>query len=276
MWEAAERSGLSKEQCIARQDRELASCAAIWQSALLLPDQHDLVQSTLIEIGRWRAIDDLATIRIRCEEALRVLKLDWEHTVHSGNAAEVERYYNAADRCIEELMWWHTLLDDNSPLAYVAALEFAQAVGCRSYLDFGSGVGSGALLFASCGIDTSLADISDVLLAFCRNRFEQRGREAMFYDLKSSSLPTATFDFITAMDVFEHLADPVRTVDQLCRSLKPGGFVYGRFSSEDDTDRPQHIVQDFRPVFDRFHQMGFEEVFRDDWLWGHQMFQKAA
>jgi SAM-dependent methyltransferase len=275
MWQSAAERGVPSQECAARQTGELEQCAAIWKDALLLPNEDDLVHSTLVEIGGWRGIDDLALVRRRCEDALQNLKLDWEGTVDRVEAPQVEKYYDSADGCIEELMWWHTLTEDNSPLSYVAALEFAKAAGCRAYLDFGSGVGSGALLFANNGFDVTLADISGVLLSFCRRRLEQRGRNAKFIDLKESKLPPAAFDFITAMDVFEHLVDPVGNIDLLHRSLKPGGYIYGRFSSDNDDDRPQHIVHDFQPVFDRLAELGCKEVFRDDWLWGHQVFQKA-
>ncbi len=275
MWREAARNGTPTEECAARQDQELEKCAGIWRHALILPDQSDFVRSTLIEIARWRKIDDLVIVRQRCEDALRLLKLDWERVVDRVEAAQVQKYYDAADGCIEELMWWHTLQDDKSPLAYVAALEFAQTAGCTTYLDFGSGVGSGALLFADAGFDVTLADISSVLLSFCRRRFEIRGRSAKFVDLKEATLPSATFDFITAMDVFEHLVDPISTVDLLYRCLKPGGYIYGRFAGEENDDRPQHIVHDFQPVFDHFARLGCREVFRDDWLWGHQVFQKS-
>ena len=127
------------------------------------------------------------------------------------DAQHVEKYYDTAGDCIEELMWWHKLADDNSPLAYVAALEFASSANCKTYLDFGSGVGSGALLFRSHGFDVTLADISGEMLAFCKYRFAARGCVASFIDLKQSALPSAAFDFITAMDVFEHIVDPVRS-----------------------------------------------------------------
>jgi len=277
LWEGAEKNGMSYAQCAAQQRRELDECAAIWTRALILPDQKDdIVGSTLTEIGRWRGITDRAIIRRRCESALASLKTQWERTVQSVEAEQVEKYYNAADDCIEELMWWHTLIEDNSPLAYVAALEFASQAASARYLDFGSGVGSGALLFRSHGFEATLADISSLMLAFCKYRFAERGANAAFIDLKESALPENAFDFITAMDVFEHLVDPVATVDLLDRSLMPGGYIYGRFAADDDQTRPQHLVQDFRPVFNRFAELGFKEVFRDDWLWGHRVFQKSV
>jgi SAM-dependent methyltransferase len=243
---------------------------------LLLPEHQDLVHSTLVELAHWYGIDDLALVRSRCQSAVRSNKSDWQQRVQAVETRQVEHYYDTANHYIDELMWWHTLTEDNSPLAYVAALEFALLADCRVYLDFGSGVGSGALLFASHGFDVTLADISSVMLSFCGYRFAKRGRRASLVDLKEAILPEATFDFVTAMDVFEHLVDPVRTVDALDRCLRPGGYIYGRFAAETDRERPQHIVLDFQPVFDRFAQLGFKEVYRDDWLWGHQVFQKAV
>jgi SAM-dependent methyltransferase len=229
----------------------------------------------LIEIGRWRGIDDLEQVRRICEGALQSNKLDWESDVH-GDASRVEAYYDTADHYIDELCWWHTLAEDNSPLAYVAALEFALWAGCRNYLDFGSGVGSGALLFAEYGLDVTLADISDTMLSFCEYRFSERKRPTHFLGLKKGVLPEAAFDFVTATDVFEHLVDPVGTVESLHHCLKPGGYIYGRFSAEEEEeDRPQHIVHGFQPVFQKFAELGFREVFRDDWLWGHHVFKKS-
>jgi hypothetical protein len=39
---------------------------------------------------------------------------------------------------------------------------------------------------------------------------------------------------ITAMDVFEHLPDPVKAVDHLAIALRRGGFLFGRFAAEPD------------------------------------------
>jgi hypothetical protein len=50
------------------------------------------------------------------------------------------------------------------------------------------------------------------------------------------------------MDVFEHLADPVRTVEQLREAL----------------------------TFDRLLPLGFVRVWQDQWLWGHQVFEKGG
>jgi len=78
------------------------------------------------------------------------------------------------------------------------------------------------------------------------------------------------------MDVFEHLADPIEAVDRLAAALKPGGYLFGRFASDPDPARPQHIVFDFAPTFQRLASRGMTEVWKDIRLWGHQVFQKLA
>jgi 2-polyprenyl-3-methyl-5-hydroxy-6-metoxy-1,4-benzoquinol methylase len=276
LWDNGPQNGLSSQQCTAKQELELSEYGAIWAGALILPGQPDLLRSTLVELARWHGIDDLGLVHRRCLNAVRSNKRDWEQRVQAVEASQVVQYYDTAHHYIDELMWWHTLSEDQSPLAYVAALEFSLLANCRAYLDFGSGVGSGALLFASYGFDVTLADISSVMLSFCEYRFGKHGRRAKLVDLKQTKLPESMFDFVTAMDVFEHLVDPVATVEALDYCLKPGGYIYLRLAAETDQERPQHIALDFRPVCDRFAQLGFKEVYRDDWLWGHQVFRKHA
>jgi len=276
LWARVDTHELTSDDAMAEQERLLTGYRQIWSDALRLEDERDLTHSTLVELASRHRTSDLAAVRKRCEDAVKALKTAWDKDVKTVDAPHVERFYDRTELFIDELMWWHTLNEDDTPLAYVAALKFAAGRGARDVLDFGSGVGSGGLLFAQNGFDVALADISSVLLEFCAWRFKKRDLHARFIDLKSERLPKQAFDFITAMDVFEHLAEPVATVDKLADALKPGGCIFGRFASEIDPDRPMHIVQDFGPVFARFGELGFTEVWRDDWLWGHQVFRKPG
>ena len=232
-------------------------------------------QSLLTELGLYTRCSDLAEIERLCTQAVAMLKQEWQATVTSDEPQSIERFYDESRTTMYELMWWHSLRDDASPLAYVTALHFAQQRGCRRYLDFGAGVGSGGILFARHGFDVTLADISSTLLQFTSWRLGRRRLPAAYVDLKTSPLTPHAVDFVTAMDVFEHLVDPVSTVEQLSEALTPGGLLFARLAAEPDVDRPQHIVQDFEPTFERLRSLGFTEVWRDAWLWGHRAFQKA-
>jgi len=277
LWGRVEQKQLTVADAEYQQGRLLDEYRAIWTQALILEGQQDLRQSLLSELAAYLGCIDLAALESRCKDATRALSDDWRRMVDPGDTRSIDRFYDQGQGYLLELTWWHTLVSDHGPLAYVLALDFVrERQSGRRYLDFGGGVGAGGLLFARHGFHVSQADISSTLLRFSQWRMERRGLSAEFIDLKDVSLPPDTFDAITAMDVFEHLPDPVRTVDQLAVALKRGGFLFGRFAAEPDEDRPQHIVFDFGPALDRLTSWGFTQVWRDEWLWGHQAFQKAV
>ena len=273
VWGRAEAGEISRERATAEQERLLEGYAAQWRSALLAPDETDLRASLLREIGVYCGVADLGEVERRCAGAVEAMRGEWEAGVHADRRATIEDFYQSATH-IYDLMGWHSLRDDNGPLAYVLGVEIARQKGATTCLDFGSGVGSGGLLFARAGLEVTLADISDTLLDFARWRFERRGLPAAYLDLRKRSLPERAFDIILAMDVFEHLTDPVRSVGELWCSLRPGGLLFARIHEDTAADHPQHIVRDFGPTFAHMRELGLREVWRDTWLWGHQLFQR--
>jgi len=274
LWERVERKELLKEEFYLQQEQGIAEYKKIWTDALLLKGHRELQKSLIDELARYLKCHDLAEIQRRCCCAVDDLAKEWRDKVDPMDRRSVENFYNETEGEIYELMWWHTLSDDLSPLSYVTALQLAQRHGCHSCLDFGAGVGSGSILFARHGLKVGLADISSPLLAFSKWRFSHRDLPGEFFDLKISALPTESFDLVTAMDVFEHLANPVEAVEKLADTLKPGGFLFGRFGDEANEERPLHVVHDFEPSFRRLRELGFIQVWQDGWLWGHQVFQK--
>lgn len=274
-WQAVDAQSLTPEEFDARQQAWTEEYRQIWRKALMLDGQNDLTASLLAEIARFSG-ESVEQVEQRCKGAVTAIADEWNAQVSADSRESVERYYDQSEGYVYDLMWWHALHDDDSPLGYVTALDFAQRHGCSSYLDFGSGVGAGALLFARNGFEVALADISSTLLGFCKWRLGQRDLPAKFIDLKEAKLPENAFDIVTAMDVFEHLVDPVEALDSIHSALKPGGYLFGRFAAEEDESHPQHIVLDFAPAFARLAELGFKEVWRDEWLWGHQVFQKQS
>ena len=275
LWRAVDEKQLSVEAFTREQERLLDNYRRTWADALILEGHPTLRESLLSELGTYMSCADPAEIEARCARAVAVLKGEWQAQVIPGSRHSIEQFYDQSRNTIYELMWWHTLTEDASPLSYVTALHFARHHGGRHYLDFGAGVGSGSILFARHGFEVTLADISSTLLRFSEWRLDRRRLPASYVDLKTSELPAGMFDLVTAMDVFEHLVDPVGTVDRLAATLRAGGFLYARIAAEADEDRPQHIVHDFGPTFERLKALGFVRVWQDEWLWGHQVFQKS-
>ena len=275
LWQQVEQKQITREGFAGRQHHLIEEYKHIWKTSLCLDTQEDLESSILLELSLFFGGKDLKEIRKQCAQAVEDLKHEWLANVVVNKRGSVEQYYQRNQQTIYELMWWHSLCEDNSPLAYVAALHMAKKQECRRYLDFGAGVGSGGILFAGHGLEVTLADISVPLQEFSAWRLRKRKIGAQLIDLNTQSLPTKAFDFVTAMDVFEHLVDPVETMKNLSDAIKPGGIFFARLASEIDEDRPQHIIQDFGPTFECLKHLGFVQVWEDDWLWGHLAFQKA-
>ena len=274
LWQRVEAGQMSTEDCVREQERLLEPYRVEWEKALLCDDETDLRASLLKEVGAYYHVSDLTEVDRSCDLAVDTLRSEWNTTVDSLQRSSVESFYETKTH-IYDLMNWHTLRDDSGPLAHVVALQIARAHNVRSCLDFGSGVGSGGLLFCRADIDTTLADISTTLLDFARWRFELRRLPVRFVDLNTTSLPEAGFDMILAMDVFEHLVEPVGVAERLWRALKPGGLLFARIHAETDPSHPQHIVEDFDSTFARMGELGFVEKWRDRTLWGHLLFQKS-
>ncbi len=274
LWQTVDEVGFTGEHFYYEKERLLDECRNTWAQALILDGHQILKESLLCELGSYVGCEDLAEIERRCSIGWKQVEDEWHERVDPAIGQSVERFYDRTEAYLYNLIWWHTLSEDDTPLAYVTALQFARQRECGSYLDFGAGISSGGVLFARHGFQVASADISSSLLAFSGWRFRERGLSAQMIDLKQMALPHGAYDLVTAMDVFEHLVDPAGAIDQISDALKPRGFLYGRFACREDDDRPQHIVHDFEPVFQRLSALGFVQVWEDDWLWGHQVFQK--
>jgi len=273
VWGKADTGHLSREAACAEQEQLLDGYRAQWRGALLCDGEADLRTSLLQEVAAYYNLADLAEVERRFSNAVETMRHEWQEQIDPHQRVSIESFYqNVA--MVYDLMGWHSLRDDTGPLAYVLGLEIARTHGVQTCLDFGSGVGSGALLFARAGIEMTLADISTTLLDFARWRFTRRGLAARFLDLNDAPLPNSGFDMVLAMDVFEHLVDPVETVERLRRALRPGGLLFARIQVEDAGTHPQHIVRDFAPTFARMEELGLVQTWQDTWLWGHQLFEK--
>src|SRR5712692_3182441 len=274
LWQTVDEGRFTGEHFYCEKEHLLDECRNTWAQALILDGHQILKESLLSELGSYVGCEDLAEIERRCSIGWKQVEDEWQERVDPAMGQSIERFYDRTEAYLYNLIWWHTLSEDDTPLAYVTALHFAKQRECCSYLDFGAGVSSAGILFARHGLEVASADISSSLLRFSAWRFLKRGLSAQWIDLKHSGLPSEGFDFVTAMDVFEHLVDPVGAIDQISDALKPRGFLYGRFACREDDERPQHIVHDFEPVFQRLRTLGFIQVWEDGWLWGHQVFQK--
>ena len=220
---------------------KLSARSHVWATALTLAGQPDLRRSLVAELAAYLNQPE-APVEARCRTAAAELAAAWQTSAPAQPAA-INAFYQRADTYLYDLTWWHALGHDNSVLAQVEALELALTHHARTALDFGSGIGSLGLLLAQHGLHVTLADLNPQLNAYARWRFAQRGLAANILDLPPGALelPTQAFDFISAVDVLEHLPNPVATLTALAAALRPGGTLYIHLPGAPDLDHPMHL-----------------------------------
>ncbi len=110
-------------------------------------------------------------------------------------------------------------------LEHVVRYRFAShfAPG-KKMLDTGCGCGYGSYHLARNGADSVLGiDLSPEAIAYGREHFKHERLTFRTGDVLDTGLEEASFDTITAFEVFEHLRDPGRFLAETRRLLKPGG-----------------------------------------------------
>jgi mycofactocin glycosyltransferase len=250
--------------------------ASKWAEALSLPGAADFEQSSLGELADYFGLSrDEA--RRACESALADSRREWDEA-RRRTTAEVLDFYDRTRSYIFEHVWWH-VHDHSNNAANVAALDYALGLPGRAYLDFGSGVGANAILFARHGFDVTLADVSRTMLDFARWRMERRGLRANYVYLREQSLPAGEFDFITAVDVFEHLTDPAGELRRLGAALRVGGTLVFNYWVGSDPERPMHILASSDPIFRALRGAGLrraEGVTEEMRRFGYQVVRRGG
>src|SRR5436190_2739612 len=186
---------------------------------------------------------------------------EWRRLVTDpDDAAQVTRFYNESRLEIFEQIAWHAG-EDIHHRSFVCADLVAGRPG-RDFLDYGSGIGSNAIVFGLAGFRVTLADIADPLLGFAKWRCERRGIAVRTIDLKRQSPEKDRYDVISCFDVLEHIPRPLGALRNMRRGLRPGGILFLYAPVGRDPERPQHVVHD-DAFMRRIRSLGFQ--FRIDW-----------
>ncbi len=228
-----------------------------WLSAVLLPGFDDPRESCLAELSEYTGLPR-EEVLARCLDAVAAQRRMW-HEAPRESADSVVAFYDQCDAYIYELLWWHALEQGEAPIWNARLLDIARRAGASTYLDFGAGIGTNAILLSRAGLDVTIADVSSVLQRFAEWRLRRRGLAARAIDLKHATLESERYDLISAVDVLEHVPDPLATLEQLRCALRPGGtLVFDQIASSEDARRPFHLLRSKYPIRSRVRGMGYE------------------
>lgn len=225
-----------------------ADYAERWRAAIA-PRTGDVRRELTLEAAEYLGIPVEEAER-RVASSATDFPDEWQRMVTDpSDAAQVVRFYNESKTELFEQIAWHA----GDPIHHrsVVCADLVQPLPGREFLDYGSGIGSNALVFGLAGYTVTLADVADPLRNFARWRCERRGIRVRTIDLKRERLEPRRYDVVTCFDVLEHVPDPLGAIRQIRDSLRTGGifFVYAPFGH--DPDRPMHIVHDdavLRPI----------------------------
>jgi 2-polyprenyl-3-methyl-5-hydroxy-6-metoxy-1,4-benzoquinol methylase len=250
------------------------ACLTRW-TALLAPRTGNLRAELTIELSEYLR-RPMGVIEAHLADATARFTEEWRaRIVDPADERAVARFYNESKTEVFDLARWHA--DDPIHVRTLMCAEIASRRPGRAFLDYGSGVGSDALVFAAAGFDVTLADIADPLLAFAKWRCERHGVPVRTVDLKRERLPRQRFDAVVCFDVLEHIHRPLRPLNAIRRAMTPGAlfFMHAPFGS--DPDRPMHVVH-ADVVTPRMRSVGF--TWRGDlehefpqWLWHPRVYE---
>jgi SAM-dependent methyltransferase len=201
---------------------------------------------------------------------------EWLKTVTDPHDPErLIQFYNQSDTELFELIEWHA----SDPIHYRTLIVRDLAIGRpgRGYLDYGSGIGNDAMVLADAGFDVTVADISDVLLAFAAWRLRRRGHAVRTIDLKRESLPRDGFDLVACFDVLEHIPRPLNVVRNIRAALRANGLLAMHAPFAEDPEHPMHVVHR-DVVTPRMRSLGFQPIDCrfPPFVRAPQMFEKQA
>jgi SAM-dependent methyltransferase len=230
--------------------------SATW-TRLMAPRSGDIRNELVEEAAEYLGLPiDIAWERLHGSR--QRFREEWAQTVADPtDTTALTEFYNRSDTELFELIEWHAT--DAIHYRTLIVRDVALEQPGRAYLDYGSGIGSDAVVFAEAGYDITLADISDVLLGFAAFRCRKRGARVKTIDLKRQSVPAASFDVVLCLDVLEHIPDPLPVVRTIRRAMRDGGLLVLHAPFGEDPDRPMHVVHR-DVVTPRMRSLGFRPV----------------
>lgn len=183
---------------------------------------------------------------------------EWLAKPERSREEDITDFYLHTRSWLFGLLWYAYLQAEG--FAYPVSVIIAQDLRGRkpgALLDFGSGTGVTAQLFAALGYRVSLADISTPLLDFARYRLERRGTPARYVDLNHDLLEQDAYTVVTAIQTLGHVPNLARTAGELHAALTPEGLLYADVDARPRTPGVTLLYEDDLPCRAMIRRSGF-------------------
>ena len=157
------------------------------------------------------------------------------------------------ERLVTNIPWLEHMI-----VAELAYLNFAKEYFQQKLvLDNGCGTGHGADFVAGCGARRVIGiDVSYSAVHQAKAEYSRPNLSFLVQNSLSLAFPSASFDFVSSIEVIEHLADTEVYLSEIHRVLKSGGWAYlstpNKAVSSPNMDRPSwpfHVKEFYLPEF---------------------------
>lgn len=167
----------------------------------------DLYEELAEYVGR-----DLILVKARCKVASSELAYQWEYQKNDPIA-----YYRDSDLYIFDLTSYQNRLKENG--MHVWYRNLIRNYGWKTGLDYGGGIGEYTIIACKEGVKMDFLEIEgSETLKYARWRFEKYGVRPIF---RSENFKiTSDYNFIIAMDVFEHMEKPEPVIKAIAKHTK--------------------------------------------------------
>ena len=194
-----------------------------WRSVLTAGSPGDPKDAVVAELAEYFDIDSSEALE-RCIEYAAYSEEEWEDQDRSTADGLID-YWTRQSPVFGILMSHALQFTEEHP---ASSVDIAMALASRPtgrMLDYGVGPATSSMFFERLGWEVTGADVSETMLDFARWRAARRGSSCEFIDLRDTEPAVGDFDVVVAFEVMAHVPDIPATLDQMRRSLKPGGIL---------------------------------------------------
>ena len=186
------------------------------------------------------------------EKSDSCLVQDWTATSRQS-PEQIEEFYRSTGAYLYDLTKWHA--SNRFPYAEVIG-DFASRHGFRHLLDFGCGIGTDGLKLLQRGFEVTFYDFRNPSTEYLKWRLSKREGNGKILYAGEDELPPNDLTF--AIDVVEHLVDPVATLKEL--AIRTRALVQHLPITTQKHKYPMHFDLQKRALRQVIRQQGFTRV----------------
>jgi SAM-dependent methyltransferase len=132
------------------------------------------------------------------------------------------QYYRPDDRVVAHETHWSVCVEGDKVLFQSVLRKVKRFQPAGNFLDIGSGYGLLLTLARDAGYGARGVELSKIP---CEYSQKELGFEVFNGVLEAAKFPSAEFSVVTVLNVLEHVPDPMQTLQEIYRILKPGGVA---------------------------------------------------